>query len=184
MSERDNPFGSEPPSDPFGSGPPTDPFGRKPAPDDPFAAPAPADDPVSAPSPAAGPSDVSQPTDAWRESALPQDPFAPPPPPNEPSRRNAEGAIPALILGIIGLVFCPLVAPFAWYLGRKAERLVDASNGGLTGRGEATAGKILGIVACVLMILGIVLLIVLLAVGSSIDTSGSDGGTSVEVQNF
>ena len=170
MSDKDNPFGSEPPKDPFGSGAPTDPFGRGPAPDEPFA---------NAP-PYVDPSPTSH---AWQESAAPHDPFAPPPPPNQPNRANAEGAIPALILGIIGLVFCPLVAPFAWFLGRKAERLVDASNGTLTGRGEATAGKILGIVACVLMILGIILLIVLIAVGSSIDSSGSDGG-SFEVQNF
>jgi hypothetical protein len=174
MSEKDNPFGSEPPKDPFGSGEPTDPFGRKPARDDPFA---------NAP-PYVEPSPSPPPAQAWQESAVAHDPFAPPPPPNEPGRRNAEGAIPALILGIIGLVFCPLVAPFAWFLGRKAERLVDESNGTLTGRGEATAGKILGIVACVLMIIGIILVIVLIAVGSSIDTSGSDGGGSVEVQNF
>jgi len=173
MSDKDNPFGSEPPKDPFGSGAPTDPFGRGQAPDEPFA---------NAP-PYVDPSQTPPTAHAWQESAAPQDPFAPPPPPNEPGRPNAEGAIPALILGIIGLVFCPLVAPFAWFLGRKAERIVDASNGTLAGRGEATAGKILGIVACVLMILGIILLIVLIAVGSSIDSSGSDGG-SFEVQNF
>lgn len=173
MSDKDNPFGSEPPKDPFGAGEPTDPFGREPARDDPFAGAPPYIDPSRTPPPA----------QSWPQAAATDDPFAAPPPANEPGRRNAEGAIPALILGIVGLVFCPLVAPFAWFLGRKAERLVDASNGTLSGRGEATAGKILGIVACVLMIVGIVLLIVLIAVGSSIEGSGSDGG-SFEIQNF
>jgi hypothetical protein len=56
------------------------------------------------------------------------------------------------------------MAPFAWYLGVKAEREIDASAGTLSGRGEATAGKVLGIVGTVLLALavaGIVLLVVL-----------------------
>ena len=55
------------------------------------------------------------------------------------------------MLGIIGVVVCQLCAPFAWAMGRKAERLVDASGGTLGGRGEATAGKILGIIGTVFL---------------------------------
>ena len=76
------------------------------------------------------------------------------------------------MLGIIGIIICPLAAPVAWGLGRKAERLVDASGRTLSGRGEATAGKVLGIIGTSLMVIGIVLFIVLLAVGSSVDSGG------------
>jgi len=152
--DRDNPFGPPPPEDPFGPPPKIDPFGRDraagshgPAPADPYGPPQ--ADPYGAP---------------------PADPFGAP---HKGSRANAEGAVPALVLGIVGIVFCPLCAPFAWYYGRRAEQLVDSSGGALGGRGEATAGKILGIVSCALMLLAVILLIVfgvLLAAGTS--TSG------------
>ena len=49
---------------------------------------------------------------------------------------------------------------------------MDASGGMLAGRGEATAGKILGIITCVLYALFIVGIVLLIAVGSSsIDTT-------------
>jgi hypothetical protein len=94
------------------------------------------------------------------------DPFAAPP--YGAAQTRADGAIPALVLGIIGLVFCPLCAPFAWVLGRRAEQQVDASGGILAGRGEATAGKILGIISCVLSALFILLFIALIGVGATV----------------
>ncbi|MDX6677631.1 MAG: hypothetical protein QOE31_1683 [Solirubrobacteraceae bacterium] len=154
--DKDNPFGSTPPDNPFGSTPSDNPFGSPP-PSDPFGGSAP---PPSAPPP---PADPGQ--DAWRAAPAPGDPFAAPP---DAARPRADGAIPALILGIIGIAFCPLCAPFAWVLGRQAEQKVDASGGMLSGRGEATAGKVLGIVSCALSVLAILLFIALVVVGSSI----------------
>src|SRR5689334_11609335 len=41
-------------------------------------------------------------------------------------------ATTALVLGILGLVFCPLVLSIpAWIIGRKAMREIDASGGQL-----------------------------------------------------
>jgi hypothetical protein len=158
MAKDDNPFGAEPPS--------TDAFGRPiPRSDDPFAAPEPAPT-GSAPPPPTSPAD-----DPWRTAPAPppSGDYAAPPAPG----RKAEGAVAALVLGIIGIVFCPLCAPVAWALGRKAERLVDGSGGTLGGRGEATAGKVLGIIGTVLIVIGVVLLIGLIALGSSIDGGSS-----------
>ena len=161
--DQDNPFG--PPSS-------EDPFGRKP--DEPSLediwaradrknAPPPPSAYGPPPSPAHG---SPPPNEVWRrDPAMPHDPFAAPQP-NGPPRR-ADGSIPALVLGILGLVLCPLCAPFAWALGRKAELDVDASGGMLTGRGEATAGKILGIVTCVLYGLLIAIFVVIMGVGLS-----------------
>ena len=77
---------------------------------------------------------------------------------------NASGAVASLVLGILGLIFCPLCAPIAWALGRGAEREVDASGGALGGRGLATAGKITGIIGTVLLIAGVLFVVIFFAV--------------------
>jgi hypothetical protein len=89
------------------------------------------------------------------------------------SPENAPGAVPALVLGILGIVLCPLLGPLAWAYGRKGEQAVDASGGVLPGRGLATAGKILGMVGTALIVLLLVALLFLIAGGS--------GGEAVEV---
>jgi hypothetical protein len=61
-----------------------------------------------------------------------------------------------LVLGVIGLVVCNVVAPFAWVRGRRVLREIDAAQGGLGGRGSVQAGYVLGIVGTCLM--GVVLL--------------------------
>lgn len=73
------------------------------------------------------------------------------PPPDHPR------AMTAMILGILGLVLCQLVGPFAWKIGGQAMREIDASGGQLGGRGLAQAGYILGIVATVLLIVAVAL---------------------------
>lgn len=77
---------------------------------------------------------------------------------------NASGAVASLVLGILGIIFCPLCAPIAWMLGRTAEREIDAAGGALGGRGLATAGKIIGIVGTVLLILGVLFFVIFFAV--------------------
>lgn len=163
MSDKDK-------DNPFGSSPSEDPFGRKD--DEPpslqdiwaKAGQQPADPQPSSPGSHPPPSN-----EAWRaDPQMPRDPFASPPP-SGPQRR-VDSSIPALVLGILGIVICPLCAPFAWALGRKAELQVDSSGGMLTGRGEATAGKILGMIGCALVILGILAFVALIAIGSSAST--------------
>jgi hypothetical protein len=64
-----------------------------------------------------------------------------------------------LILGILGIVVCGLVAPFAWRMGKKTVDEIDASNGQLGGRGSAQAGYILGLIGTVLLGLGLLFLL-------------------------
>ena len=87
---------------------------------------------------------------------------------------NASGAVASLVLGILGLIFCPLCAPIAWGLGRGAEREIDASGGALGGRGLATAGKIIGIIGTTLLGLGILLVVVVFVIiGNTVDDVGT-----------
>jgi hypothetical protein len=88
-----------------------------------------------------------------------------------------------MVLGIIGLtsLMCyvtAFVAPFAWWIGAKAVKEIDAEPGRYGGRGEAMAGKIMGIIGTVLLIIGVVLLagFIALLVTSSEFRSGFDEG--------
>lgn len=77
-----------------------------------------------------------------------------------------------LILGILGLVICSVLAPIAWVMGNRAVREIDASPQPMAGRGEANAGRILGIVGTVLLAIGIVAFIALIAFGLIAGASG------------
>ena len=68
----------------------------------------------------------------------------------------------SLILGILGLVLCQVVAPFAWSTGKKTVNEIDASGGRLGGRSQAQTGYVLGIVGTVILIAGAGLMVVYL----------------------
>ena len=66
-----------------------------------------------------------------------------------------------LVLGILGVVFCQVLGPFAWVMGNKELAGIDAGRRAPENRGTAQAGRILGIISTVLLILGIGFLVIL-----------------------
>ena len=68
-------------------------------------------------------------------------------------------ATTVLVLGILGIVVCGIIAPFAWSMGKKTIAEIDASNGMVGGRGAANAGYILGIVGTVILGLSVLMVI-------------------------
>lgn len=68
-------------------------------------------------------------------------------------------AIPALVLGIIGLVLFPLVAPVAWHLGAKGQREARLDPNRWRASGALAAGKVLGIIGTTLMGLGVLFVV-------------------------
>ena len=68
----------------------------------------------------------------------------------------------ALVLGILGIVVCGILGPFAWCIGNREVRAIDEGRRDPTNRGSANAGKILGIVGTVFLGLGILVGIVVL----------------------
>jgi len=91
------------------------------------------------------------------------------PPPKHP---NATTAMVLGIVAVAGGVLCYLpllMAPFAWFTGSKAVRDIDESRGALGGRGEAMAGKVLGIVGTALLALAIAGIVTLVVLTLTID---------------
>ena len=68
-------------------------------------------------------------------------------------------ATTVLVLGILGLVVCGVIAPFAWSMGRQTLREIDAAQGRLGGRGAAQAGYVLGVVGSVMLGLAVLALV-------------------------
>ncbi|MET7770822.1 DUF4190 domain-containing protein [Nocardia sp. NPDC005366] len=64
-----------------------------------------------------------------------------------------------LILGILSLVVCGLCGPFAWSMGGKALKEIDASGGMIGGRGNVKAGYVCGIIGSVMLIISLVIVI-------------------------
>jgi Domain of unknown function (DUF4190) len=92
----------------------------------------------------------------------PPNPYAPPqafgggPPMGPGMGAEAPGAKQALIMGILSLFCCGiLLGPFAIVQANKAKQAI-AMDPTLRGGGMATAGMILGIIALILNVLGIV----------------------------
>jgi hypothetical protein len=88
-----------------------------------------------------------------------------------PHRPEHPGAVPTLVIGIIALaggLICGLPAllgPWAWVKGRRILNEIDASNGQLGGRGMAQGGYVCGIIATILLALGVLALVVAVGLG-------------------
>jgi hypothetical protein len=94
--------------------------------------------------------------------------------------RNSR-ATTALVVGIValgGAALClpALAGPFAWVLGARARREIDAQPGRWTNRAEATAGMVMGIVTTVALVLVVLLMVVLVVVSAVIFDGGGSGG--------
>lgn len=76
------------------------------------------------------------------------------PPPDHPQ------ATTILVLGLLGVVLCQLVAPFAWVMGKRALNEIDASNGTVGGRNSVMVGYICGIIGTVFIALAVIGVIV------------------------
>lgn len=86
-------------------------------------------------------------------------------PSNSGAYPEASQATTVLVLGILGIVICGILAPFAWNMGNKELEAIDSGRRPPENRGTANAGRILGIIGTVLLGIGVVLLL-LLAIGT------------------
>lgn len=97
----------------------------------------------------------------WEQQARQPGPGYPSPYPPQPYVPDHPKATTCLVLGILGVVLCQVIAPFALVMGKRTVDEIDASGGRVGGRGSAQAGYVLGIVGTVLLGLALVWVIVL-----------------------
>lgn len=85
-------------------------------------------------------------------------------------------ATTVLVLGILGLVLCQVLSPFAWIMGNRAVAEIDANPQAYSGRSEANAGRICGIIGTVILVLWVVALafFAFLVIASVSTVSNSD----------
>jgi uncharacterized membrane protein YjgN (DUF898 family) len=95
----------------------------------------------------------------------------PPPPPSGPPGWGAQpsyghtiehpNGVTILVLGILSLVVCGVLGPFAWSMGNKARAEMRA-NPGVTysNEGMITAGRICGMVATAMLALVAVMFVI------------------------
>lgn len=74
-------------------------------------------------------------------------------------------ATTALVLGILGIVVCGILAPFAWNMGQTEMRAIDEGRRPPENRSTANAGRILGIIGTVLLGLGLIIFIAVFVIG-------------------
>lgn len=96
--------------------------------------------------------------------------------PQAPSHPQATTALVLGIVGLAGLVTCVtfLVAPFAWAIGAKAVKEIDAAPPGTyRGREQANGGRIMGIVGTVLLVLAVLGTAALITAIALVDASST-----------
>ncbi len=76
-----------------------------------------------------------------------------------------------LVFGILGLVFCIIFAIFAWIWGNEDMAKIRAGRMDPEGEGMTQAGRVLGIIGCCLLILGLALGALVLVAGVATSSS-------------
>lgn len=125
-------------------------------------------------------SDPNNPQSGWP----PPGAQAPPPPaqysnyggypqPGYGGLREHPSGTTILVLGILSLVVCQILGPFAWSMGNNALAEIDASPGSYSNRGSVSAGRICGMVSTILLAISIVLVIVFVIIAVAAGSSSS-----------
>jgi hypothetical protein len=82
-----------------------------------------------------------------------------------------------LVLGILGIVLCVICGIVAWVMANSDLRAMQAGQMDRSGEGLTKAGKICGIVAVVLNVLGIGLWLLMVVVLGAAAAAGAAGQT-------
>ena len=77
-------------------------------------------------------------------------------------------AVLVFVLGLLGLLVLPLLAPVAWVIGNREIAAIDAGRRSPENRGLAQIGRILGIVMSTLLILFVALVAVAVVLAFSV----------------
>ena len=85
-----------------------------------------------------------------------------------------------LVLGILSLVLCQILGPVAWIMGYGDLAKIAAGQMDPEGEGTTKAGKICGMIATILMIIGVVIGVLMMVLGVGLAATGA-GLEGVEI---
>lgn len=88
---------------------------------------------------------------------------APQQPPADQAVAPHRGVV-VLVLGILGLVCCFILGIIAWVMGGNDLREMDAGRMDSSGRGLTQAGRICGIIAVALQIIGLLIWLIMFVI--------------------
>lgn len=101
-------------------------------------------------------------------SSGPPRPTGAPAPPHQPlTYPESSRATSVLVIGILSLVACGILGPFAWSMGNTELEAIDSGRRDPSNRGTAQAGRILGMIATAFLALGVIFFILIVLVGLS-----------------
>lgn len=83
----------------------------------------------------------------------------PMPPPSQGPYPEQAQAVTALVLGILSIVLCQVLGPFAWKMGNNELRAIAEGRRSPEGLSMAQAGRITGIIGTCLLALGVAVLV-------------------------
>jgi hypothetical protein len=102
-------------------------------------------------------------------------------PPTQPMPRMMQPhrGTTVLVLGILSLVLCQLCGIFAWVMGSRDLREMDAGRMDPEGRGLTQAGKVCGMIGTLILCVGVffyLVVVVILGVSLAAGAAGAAGG--------
>lgn len=101
-----------------------------------------------------------------------------------PQVQSHPNATTAMVLGLVGLIgsfICGItifLSPFAWWLGSKARKEIDAEPQRYSGREMATTGYVTGIIGTILLVLAILAVIAFIIFVVAVADSSSSWSSS------
>ncbi|AXH98026.1 DUF4190 domain-containing protein [Ornithinimicrobium avium] len=98
----------------------------------------------------------ASPAEGYRPGPAPAAPWGP------PAQNLHPRGTTILVLGILSVTFMQILGPFAWVMGHRALREIDASGRPYINGSSIRAGMILGIIGTVLGLIGLLWMMVIL----------------------
>lgn len=102
------------------------------------------------------------------------------PPPAYSTGAAPHRGVLVLVLGILSIVVCAFLGPFAWIMGQGDMKKIAVGSMDPSGKGLTQAGMICGIIGTVLLALGLLYVIFVMVLGigmvAAAGAAGAAGG--------
>ncbi len=95
------------------------------------------------------------------------------PPPAYTSGAAPHRGVLILVLGILSIVVCAFLGPFAWIMGQGDMKKIAAGSMDASGKGLTQAGMICGIIGTVFLALGLLYVIFVMVLGVGLAAAGA-----------